>query len=104
MSMQFNIYLLLVILLQLSFVCKVRSTSTDEHKRSLPAYFERYAVDPSYLLTNRPYYDDSFDGNTLFFKKRQIKKKWAQLFERSHSPYTIAFPALIRTRRANNKQ
>jgi hypothetical protein len=82
----------------------VSVASTDvEHsnqKRFAAAYSGRYGIDPNYLLTNRPYYDDDdVDTSALFFKKRQLKKKWAKSLQRSQSPYTIAFPALIRTRR-----
>ena len=95
---------MLVTMIYLNMVNVVSATSTNmkrsEQKRFPPAFFGRSGVDPSYLLTNRPYYDDDLDNNVAFFNKRELKKKWANFFQRSQSPYTIAFPALIRTRRS----
>jgi len=79
------------------FATSVNTKQLDQ-KRYLPASFGRFGTDPSYLVTNHPYYDDNVGRDVMFFKKRQLKKKWAKLFQRSQSPYTIAFPALIRTR------
>ncbi len=67
-------------------------------KRFFPAFFGRFGTDPNYLLTNRAYYDDDFGKDVIFHKKRQLKKKWTKFLQGSQSPYTIAFPALIRTR------
>ena len=58
--------------------------------------------DPNHLLTNFAF-DDVDELGTgkfmLYNDKRELGKKWAKLFQDSHSPYTIAFPALIRSRR-----
>lgn len=36
--------------------------------------------------------------------KRDLKADWAKLLQRSPPPYTIAFPALLRSRRAATKR
>jgi len=103
MFTQIGIYLVFVTVILINVAKSVPVALTNvEHsdqKRFAAAYSGRYGIDPSYLLTNRPYYDNDADTNALFFKKRQLNKKWAKSFQRSQSPYTIAFPALIRTRR-----
>lgn len=43
--------------------------------------------------------DDLNHGHYIMYNnKREISKKWAKFFQDSHSPYKIAFPALIRSR------
>lgn len=62
----------------------------------------RIDSDPNHLLTNFAFDDADDLGNGKFMiynDKRDLGKKWARLFQESHSPYTIAFPALIRSRR-----
>lgn len=81
----------------------IRSAPTNEidhedEKRLLTTFFGRYRVDPDYILSNQPY-KNKVVKDELFYNKRQLKSKWAELFQQSHPPYTIAFPALIRTRR-----
>ncbi len=53
------------------------------------------------FLISHPYDegDDSIDEDEIRYEKRQSNKKWAKFYQGSQSPYTIAFPALIRTRR-----
>lgn len=108
MFTQIGISLLFVSMIYLNMINVALTTSTDmehqEQKRFPPAFFGRYGFDPTYLLTNRPYYDGNLDRDMALFHKRQIKKKWAALFQRSQSPYTIAFPALIRTRRSTEQE
>ncbi len=48
-------------------------------------------------LIDHPY-DDIYEEEN-FHDKRQLNKKWAKFYQGAQSPYTIAFPALIRTRR-----
>ena len=46
--------------------------------------------------------DEKSDEDENFNDKRQVKRKWMNYYQGSssaHSPYTIAFPALIRSRR-----
>lgn len=70
----------------------------EDEKRLLTTFFGRYNVDPGYFLSNQPY-GNKVVRDELSYKKRQLKNKWTDLFQQSHPPYTIAFPALIRTRR-----
>ncbi len=46
---------------------------------------------------DHPY--DDIDEDEILHNKRQLNKKWAKFYQGAQSPYTIAFPALIRTRR-----
>jgi hypothetical protein len=60
---------------------------------------EQFGIGSNHLLPNRPYDDDNTDEEENLHDKRQLKKKWAKFYQGGHSPYTIAFPALIRSRR-----
>ncbi|CAF3538615.1 unnamed protein product [Rotaria sp. Silwood1] len=71
----------------------------QDQKRSLAGFFGRFNVNPHYLLTNRLYHGNDVDTDLLYDEKRQSNKKWAKMSQGSQSPFTIAFPALIRTRR-----
>jgi len=59
----------------------------------------RFGVGSNHFLINHPYDDDNIDEDEILQEKRQLKKKWAKFYQGAQSPYTIAFPALIRTRR-----
>ncbi len=103
MFTQTGIYLIFITMILINVAKSVPVVSTNaEHsgqKLFAAAYAGRYGIDPNYLLTNHLYDDDDDDKSALFFKKRQLKKKWARPFQKYRSPYTIAFPALIRSRR-----
>ncbi len=103
MFTQLGIYLIFVTVIYLNIANTVSATSANMEqsvqKRFPGGFFGRFGIDPDHLFANRPYYDDDVDKDAMFFKKRQLKKKWTNFFQRSQSPYTIAFPALIRTRR-----
>ncbi|CAF0996626.1 unnamed protein product [Adineta steineri] len=43
--------------------------------------------------------DDNINNDEIFHNKRQARRFWARFHHDGQSPYTIAFPALIRTRR-----
>lgn len=45
-------------------------------------------------------FEENSDEDDIQHHKRQVKKKWTKLHQGNPSPYTIAFPALIRSRRA----
>jgi len=60
---------------------------------------ERFGIGPNHVLINRPNDDDNIDEDEILQIKRQLNKKWAKFYQGAQSPYTIAFPALIRSRR-----
>lgn len=60
---------------------------------------KRLSADPSHLLTNVVFGDNDLGKYMVYNDKRELNKKWVKLFQESHSPYKIAFPALIRSRR-----
>ena len=70
----------------------------EDQKRSFTPFFGRYSLDPDYFFNNQIYKNKMANG-FAFHKKRQLKSKWTDFFQPSQTPYTIAFPALIRTRR-----
>lgn len=70
----------------------------QNQKFSAATMIER--LGPNRFLVNRPYDDEeNIDEDEMLHAKRQLKKKWAKFYQGPQSPYTIAFPALIRTRR-----
>lgn len=74
----------------------------DQNKKFADGYLlERFAVNPHRLFRDRFYDDENVDDDDSMHQKRQIKKKWIKLHHGAQSPYTIAFPALIRTRRSS---
>jgi hypothetical protein len=78
--------------------------STDaeiEHNRlSDASMFQRLGIGSNHFLINRQYNDDdNVDEDEIVHQKRELIKKWAKFHQGAQSPYTIAFPALIRTRR-----
>ncbi len=104
MWIRLSLCLMLITMIYPILVSAVSTTLTkieqSEQKRSPTAFFRLYNIDPKNdLLTNRPYYDDDADTSALFFEKRLLKKKAEKFFHQPQSPYTIAFPALIRGRR-----
>lgn len=75
-------------------------TNLRNQKRSPAAFFGLYGINSNYYLAGRRYYSGDQVGKAAKVSNiRRLKKKWAKSFGRSQSPYTIAFPALIRTRR-----
>ena len=78
------------------------STETEQlaQKRFSTSFIKLYGIDPNNLLTNnRHHYNHDIFHGSMFYDKRQLKKKSQKNAPRPASPYTIAFPALIRTRR-----
>jgi hypothetical protein len=73
--------------------------SEQDQKRSLATLLGRAGLERDYLPASRPQdFDDEDNGAVLH--KRAMKRKWANFFQGgSESPYAIAFPALIRSRR-----
>ena len=98
---------MLVAIIVLQVIASVRSISNNldqQHQRRFsPMSFEQFGVDSNYRSANRVFDDEESDKDMMVHQKRQVKKKWAKLYQDSHSPYTIAFPALIRTRRSTRQ-
>lgn len=96
---------LCIILLTVNTINTLPAPLTDadiqDNKLTDPSILERFGVGSNQLLLNRQFIDDDeqIDNDDIVHDKRQLKKKWAKFFRDSHSPYTIAFPALIRSRR-----
>jgi hypothetical protein len=92
---------LIVIYLNIANAASVASANMEQsdQKRYFAPSLERFGIDPNYLLSSHSYYNDNASKDAMLYKKRQLKKKWAKLGQGSQSPFTIAFPALIRTRR-----
>ena len=61
---------------------------------------ERFDVGSGHLSSGRQYDDEIIDDEEYPHEKRQLKRKWNKFHAGARSPYTIAFPALIRTRRS----
>jgi hypothetical protein len=83
------------------------SKDVDAQNRKLSDAFmlEQFGVGSNHFLTNRRYDDnDNIDEDEIIHDKRQLQKKWAKFFQGAQSPYTIAFPALIRSRRSIEKE
>ncbi len=104
MSTQICLCFMLISILYLNLANSVPAISKDmeeqDQTRSSDVLFERFGVDPGYLFGNRPYHDDDADKDAILHMKRGLfQKKWARFFQGSQTPYTIAFPALMRTRR-----
>jgi len=78
-------------------------SSTDAEIQNNKLYdapmFERFGIGSNQFLVRHPYSDDNIEEDEILHDKRQLKKKWAKFYQGAQSPYTIAFPALIRTRR-----
>jgi hypothetical protein len=72
---------------------------TQNNQLSDALMLEQLGIGPEYYLTNRQYGDDdNINDDGVLIQKRQLKRKWTAFHRGVHSPYTIAFPALIRTR------
>ena len=74
------------------------------HKRNLADLIERYRNDLNQVLANHRYYSDDSDQTAVLTDKGQAKKKRMKAYQYPQSPYTIAFPALIRSRRWIDQQ
>jgi hypothetical protein len=72
-------------------------TEMQNKKLSDALMFGRFGS--THFLMNRQADDDNIDDDEILYQKRQLKKKWARFHQGAQSPYTIAFPALIRSRR-----
>lgn len=97
----------LIMMIALQAINPARSTSNNRDQQNnrgySPMLFDRLGVDPPNLLTNRVFEDEDPDNGMIVHQKRQLRKKWAKLYQDSHSPYKIAFPALIRSRRSTGQ-
>lgn len=73
----------------------------EQNKRFVDEFLlERFGVNPHRLFPDRFYDEETLSDDESMHQKRQIKKKWNKFHHGAQSPYTIAFPALIRTRRS----
>ena len=93
--------LLFIALLYLNTVESLFLPSVDlaeqkNAKLSDELLFERFA------LGSRPSTDED-ELDEFRHAKRQLKRKWNKFHPGAQSPYTIAFPALIRTRRSTHQ-
>ncbi len=101
---RFSLCLILMIMIYsiLFITVSTESTETEQSAQKLfsTGFIRLYGIDPNHLLSNRQYnnHGDVFHG-AAFYEKRQLRKKSPKNSPRPASPYTIAFPALIRTRR-----
>ncbi|CAF3792318.1 unnamed protein product [Rotaria magnacalcarata] len=77
------------------------STNIGTQNKELSDAFmlEQYGVGSNHFLADRQYEDDHINEDNIFPEKRQLNKNWTKFYQGLQSPYTIAFPALIRTRR-----
>ncbi len=67
---------------------------TENNKLSDAPMLEQFDAGSHYYFT-----DPQYDDDETHHQKRQLKRKWPVFQRGAHSPYTIAFPALIRSRR-----
>ncbi len=72
---------------------------TENNKLSNALTLEQIGAGSHYYLTDPQYDGDNINDDETHNQKRQLKRKWAAFQRGPHSPYTIAFPALIRSRR-----
>ena len=103
----FCLMCLLVIFFHETISAPISSKDLDnfEQKRNLADLFDRYRNDLNQRLANHRYYDDDdTDQATALYGKRQMPKKRMKAFHYPHAGYTIAFPALIRSRRWIDQQ
>ncbi|CAF3167363.1 unnamed protein product [Rotaria socialis] len=96
-----QIVVMTIVYLCIANTALATSTDMEQEDQQKPStrLFGQFNAEPNYILTDRPYYSNDVDTDAIFHTKRQLKKKWAKYIQGSQSPYTIAFPALIRTRR-----
>jgi hypothetical protein len=94
---------LCIMLMTVTYLNAVPVSSTDvelQNKKLYDAFMlEQFGIGPNHVMTNARYTNDNFDEDEILHQKRQSKTKWAKFHHGAQSPYTIAFPALIRTRR-----
>jgi hypothetical protein len=72
---------------------------TENNKLSDALMVEKFGAVSHYYLTDPQYDADNINDDETHHQKRQLKRKWAAIQRGPHSPYKIAFPALIRSRR-----
>jgi hypothetical protein len=76
----------------------------DPH-RSATALLGQLSLDPEYLFAQRRLHDDASteDEDGMAYRRRDLKEEWVKLLQKAQSP-TIAFPALLRSRRGIRKR
>lgn len=83
------------------------SADLDESNKKLSdeLLFARFGLGGSRQLFGDRFFEgeDDLDNGEFLQEKRQVKKKWNKFHHGAQSPYTIAFPALIRTRRSTQQ-
>jgi hypothetical protein len=77
-----------------------------EQQQSAAAPSRRLNLDFNHrLLRYYPYPDiSSEDEDAATYHKRGLIETWAKLLKKSQSPYAIAFPSLLRSRRSTQKE
>lgn len=104
MFTKFGMYVILITIVYISIAyadLEISTNMEEENQNKSPRNsLGRFSVDPNYLWTNRMYYTNNANTDLGYGRKRQSKKKWVKFGSGPQSSYTIAFPALIRTRRS----
>ncbi|UJR07676.1 hypothetical protein I4U23_011962 [Adineta vaga] len=72
--------------------------ASDNNRLSDIISLERAGLGSNHYWINPQYSDDYMMDDEIVHGKRDIEKKWAKFHHGGRSAYTIAFPALIRTR------
>jgi hypothetical protein len=80
----------------------VTSDLDDQDKKLSNGFILERAGSPSSRFSNRQPVDDDdmLDADEFVHEKRHVKKKWNKFHHGAQSPYNIAFPALIRSRKS----
>ncbi|CAF0734768.1 unnamed protein product [Adineta steineri] len=91
---------ILIVIIHINIINYTSATTTNiedqDEKRSSIAASELFDADPLYDNDDE---DDDVNNDAMHYQKRNLRKKWAEFFQRPNSPYAIAFPALLRSRR-----
>ena len=102
MCKQTGLYLTIFIVIMFYLVNSLSATPINmlkqDQKRSFALFFRRLGIGSDYLLSNPPMNDRYNEANVISSNRDVKQKKRARFFQQSHSPYSIAFPALIRSR------
>ncbi|CAF1546985.1 unnamed protein product [Adineta ricciae] len=102
MYKQTGLYLTILIVIMFYLVNSFSATPINmlkqDQKRSFALFFRRLGIGSDYLLSNPPMNGHYNEENVISSNRAGTQKKRARFFQQSHSPYSIAFPALIRSR------
>ncbi|UJR38497.1 hypothetical protein I4U23_031164 [Adineta vaga] len=101
MSKHIGLFCIFIALVYLNTILiQVSATTIDHPSQPIESLLDPANIDPDYFIANQQMsYDDDSEAGVDGYRKRSFRKNWAKLFERSQPRYTIAFPALLRSRR-----